>query len=180
MEGIKLYYSGTTKQYYCDEDSLQCTHCNGEIEEIMVLTVIYTSKGKLEELYCRNCWNNAKHNKKLGNIAEFKLVVIGDVMPDDCVPCLITKPRLQSSNKYDLFSAATDNMPCEKVIDRAWRSKDPNFMIDPNYKPFDMKILEKKDKPLSQLEFNQHLDILSNSTLCIEETKIKRLENANK
>lgn len=61
-------------------------------------------------------------------IDDYKLVGIVPHVANTCIPVLPKKPELVPGRVSTLSQAA--KLPSERTIDKAYRSKDKNFMID--------------------------------------------------
>jgi len=175
MKSLRLYYSPSFKQYYSDIENIYCTKCNIEISEVMIHCDIFTKKEKIDHHFCRNCFKEAKNSNKLGEVSEFKIIILTKNIPEDSIPFIIRPPSLRPCYDTDVFRAAYEKLDSEKVIDRAWRSRLKGFMIDQDYKAFDIKEDNKKDFPLNNTEFVQHLEFISTSVPLIGENKTRRL-----
>ena len=158
MQQIKLFYSPLYNNYFTDEHGLVCEICQKTIEKIMVHSYEWHRRNIQESFYCVNCFNS---RGIFGVVAETRVVLIVDVLPEDACPVLLRPPVLKESG-LSVFEAVSQKVaPADEIIDNtkyAGRAEGSwaGFQIGAP----DMNILAAKDRPLSKEQRRKLLENL--------------------
>jgi len=113
MEQPKLFFSNSTKKYYC-EDALMCVNCKSDLNDWFALITFWNKKESWCSPYCGGCFDKIKANAL---VSEYKLV-LAMRPPDDSHPVFITPPELVPGRYKDVFEAAQIKAQGVKIIDR--------------------------------------------------------------
>ena len=132
----KLHF--TTDEVYCDK-------CQQPITKFIRHCFIWSRKQCQEQNYCMRCIAKIKDQ---GIVMEERNIGVVEMLPEDAFMIFYRPPILTPSTNMTVFEAADKQLGDEKVIDKTNQCHNKNFMIDSDYKPFNIKSLEDKDDGL--------------------------------
>lgn len=192
---MKLYFDRDSRSYFVllEDGPYNCYRCGYEINSTMLLNVgWYKDNGNVHQYFCHNCFNKKIQQNKFVVVNDFKLVGILHSMRKNSVFVFPKAPELVPGRVTTLCQAA--KLKSDRTINKAWRSKNKNFMIDDKAKtPEQIEMnnrkllnsathnipLDKDDikvRGLSRVEIANKLSQMVNSKPLIESQERKRLK----
>jgi hypothetical protein len=112
-----------------DDGPFICYRCNHQITGFMMLNTEWLKGYECQTIkFCRQCMSHINKRSPTLEIDDYKLVGIVPHVANTSIPVLPKKPELVPGRVTTLSQAA--KLPSERTVNRAWRSKDTNFMID--------------------------------------------------
>lgn len=169
---MKIYYSPRHKHYFSDEIDNYCEKCNKIIEKIVFHCTVWWKKQTYEKTYCIKCIDKVKTE---GIVMEERNVLISKTLPSDTYQVFIRPPTLIDGNR-SLSDLSIQQVGDEVVKDETVHSHNPDFMKDPQFKPFDKTKVLEKDKPMNTQDGLDLFGMLAESKPAIEHDGKKRLD----
>lgn len=180
---------GQMGKYYCMDEFHKCDGCGEPLAGMMVVEKQYGlynpqkakhKKGKNQNtievrLFCRNCAGQAKRHRPY---AEYIIVLLTPTVPMQATQMFL-RPADWANTKGELTiaEAATTAVHASKTINRCRLGGRAGTGKDPDYRPFDMKLIEEKDQELNLKDGLNHLDSLFAAKPAIAHEETKKLEN---
>ena len=173
MKHVRLFWSEMNKQYFSD-DKFICSQCNYDLKKLMFMVITWAKKRSHTKTYCKKCYGSLRPVRET---TEHNMVLLPDSLPIDAIAIFFKVPGFSNINGLDLFRAADMDIRSEETLDKTNQCHNPNFMKDPQFKPYDKSLHLEKDELLSIEGACIHLDIIAKSKPLLTNKEKKMLEN---